>query len=116
MQQIDNLSDEAMQTTKVVLPDGTELQIDLRYDPALQRWQFSVLRESFNATGMNLCIHPNILRDWRNVVPFGLACASTDGVDPLYVDDFANGRVSLFVLSAEEVIEIENTIIGRFVP
>lgn len=110
MKRIDNLTAAATQQTKVILDDGTILIITLTYLPASQRWMVSLTRGDFVLNGRILCVLPNILRQWQNVINFGMACISTDGVDPVDIGDFVGGdaaRVKLYVLSADEVAHFE---------
>lgn len=115
MLQVDNLSDDADQLTRVVLSDGSLVVIELFYRAATQRWTADVTRGTFTVNNINLCVHPNLLRDWRNVIPFGLACTSTDGGDPVLLEDFANGRVQLFVLEAADVGAVETNVFEALV-
>jgi hypothetical protein len=108
VQQIDNLSDTANQTSQVVLPDASVAAFTLTYLAATQRWQLDVSYGSFTVFGINLCVGANVLEAWSKVLPFGLACSSSDGVDPIYIQDFVGvgggtPRVALYVLSADEV-------------
>lgn len=110
MTRIDNLGIEANQITKVILPDGSIVVINLIYFPAIQRWIMNVARDTFSVNGINICLNPNIMRQWKNVIPFGIFCDSVDGVDPIYIDDFFNGRVQLYMLNASDVVAVENQI------
>jgi hypothetical protein len=112
MNLIDNLSNDANQLVTLVLEDGTSVSMSLQYMPTIQRWAAGFTYGNFSATGLNLCIHPNLLRSWRNVIPFGIACNTIDGADPLYIDDFASGRASIYLLTAAEVADFETEIIG----
>ena len=113
MKQITNLSDEADQLTKVVLDDGSVAVFEFVYLPAIERWVFSVSHPTLTVNRMILCAGPNVLRDFRNVISFGLGCYSTDGADPFYIEDFASGRITLYVLvNAAEVAAVETTIFG----
>lgn len=109
---IDNLSNDAHQTVTLVLEDGTTVTMDLQYMPVIQRWGIGFTYGTFSVQGMNLCIHPNLLRGWRHIVPFGIACLTIDGADPLYIEDFASGRASLYLLTQQEVADFETDIIG----
>lgn len=110
---IDNLSNDAFQTTSVVLSDGTKVILNLSYLPAIQRWTVDIIYgESFIVHGINLTIHPNILRNWRNLLPFGLACTTIDGADPFNVEDFSSHRATLYMLASEDVVQIEESIFG----
>ncbi len=112
MQQITNLSDEADQTTRVALANGSIAVFEFIYLAAVERWAFSVSHPDIQIDGMILCAGPNVLRDFRNVIPFGLGCYTTDGADPFYIEDFASGRVTLYVLDASEVDFFETSIFG----
>lgn len=110
MQEITNLSDEADQLTKIVLNDGSVAVFEFIYLPAIERWVFSVSHPTIEVDRLILCTGPNILRDYRNVISFGLACYSTDGADPFYIEDFESGRITLYVLNADEVAYFEASI------
>lgn len=112
MQAITNLSDEADQITKVVLDDGSVVTFEFIYQAAIERWTMNVAHTDLTVNGVNLCAGPNVLRDWRNLIPFGLSCLSTDGADPFYIEDFASGRITVYVLTAAEVAAVETTVFG----
>jgi len=105
MKQLLNLSDAAFQSTSVALGDGSSLDLFFRYRPAVQRWSMDVAWGTFAAKGIIVTAHPNIMRQWRNVVPFGIGFISSDGADPFMLSDFLLGRVKVFVMddSAGEV-------------
>lgn len=104
---IDNLSNDAFQSTTIVLSDGTKVIINLNFLPAIQRWSLDVGYGDFNANGLMLTIHPNLLREWKNVIPFGLSCTTIDGADPFAVSDFSSKRSTLYVLDTSDVTYVE---------
>ncbi len=108
MNLIDNLTSEPTQVTNLDLGDGTFAVLTLTYRPTVQRWAVAVLRGTFEVDGMNLCLSPNGLRQWKNVIPFGIMCVSIDGLDPLFIDDFTSGRVSLYLLNQADVASFES--------
>ena len=112
MQQITNLSDEADQLTRVVLDDGSVVTFEIFYLPTIERWAFNFSHPDLTVNNLIMCAGPNILRDFRNVISFGLGCYTTDGADPFYIEDFASGRVTLFVLNASEVAFFETNVFG----
>lgn len=111
MQFLNNLTDAADQLMTVPLPDGTSVQLEFFYCPGIQRWTVDISHPLLNMHGFNLCLGPNILRQWRNVITFGMAVTSTNGLDPLFIDDFKNGICSVFILSAAEVLQVEQEIL-----
>lgn len=110
MKQIDNLSSESDQLIQINLEDGSLVSFEFVYKPAIQRWVFNVAFDTFEADNLNLCLHPNILREFRDKLPFGLACTSTDGADPAFIEDFSSARVAVYLLSAAEVLQVETAI------
>lgn len=112
MNQIDTISDDANQLLQVVLDDGTSVQLTLVFLPAIERWSISLLAPTLEVDGMILCAFPNVLRPWRAVIDYGIACTSIDGGDPVFIDDFSTGRCSLFVLNSSDVAAVEVAIGG----
>lgn len=116
MNSIDNLTSDANQITKVVLDDGSTVIINLVFQAAVQRWTMDVLRQDFQANGIGVCIHPNFMREWRNIIPFGIGCTTIDGADPVFVDDFSSGRATLHILTEADVEFMEATYFGAGAP
>lgn len=109
---IDNLTSFADQTTTVQLQDGTTFDMELIYQGATQRWVMSISYGTLTINGINLCCYPNVLRQWKNLLPFGLACVTPNLTDPFDINDFANSRAVLYVLSQDEVNAVESTVFG----
>lgn len=99
---INNLTSSAVQTSTVLLADGSTVTLTFRYRPAIQRWTVDVARGTFVANGIGLATNPNLLRLWRRVIPFGLAVSTVDGTDPFMADDLMNPdpRVTVTMLDS----------------
>lgn len=115
MNKIDNLGDEANQLTRIVLDDGSIVLLNFIYRGATQRWTVNITRNDFTVNDINLCVHPNLLRDFRENIPFGLALISTDGGDPVLINDFTSGRITMYTLSAADVSLVETDIFKALV-
>jgi len=119
MFQIDSLTDDATQAMEIRLSDGTSFTLTLYYKPTIQRWMFDCSYLNWSANGQGLCVHPNILRNWLNIIPFGLAITSSDKADPFNLEDFLNGRISIYVLDNtadnNDVDQVEQQIFGKVV-
>lgn len=116
MRSVDNLTSNANQLINFVLEDNSVVVLNLIFQAATQRWIINVLRGTFVVNNINVCIHPNFFREWRNTQPFGLACFTTDGADPVNIDDFSNGRATLYVLNPVDVALFEATVFGAGIP
>jgi len=56
---------------------------------------------------IRVCNSPNILAQFKNKIPFGIACFSSENREPSQQNDFISGASNLYVLSAAEVLEYE---------
>jgi hypothetical protein len=118
--QLTNLTDDPIQQLQVALADGSLVTLTLTYRAATQRWTFDLIHTSMPPNGAlngrNLCVHPNILRQWRRIIPFGLSVTSSDNGDPVTLEDFVNGRITLFILDNSagntDVEQVEQNIFG----
>jgi hypothetical protein len=86
---------------------GPVVTMDLRYLPTQELWMMGLERGDFKLGGIIVTASPNILRNYKNIIPFGIACTTVDGLDPYFIDDFSEKKASLYLLSAAEVEEIE---------
>lgn len=111
MQQIDNLSDDADQLLTMTLTDVSDVQLEFIYLPAIQRWSMNLSHPNLTLHGFNLGVGPNVLRQWRELIPFGMAILSTDGLDPVDISDFANGRITVNILTPDEVALVESEVL-----
>jgi hypothetical protein len=111
MNQLTILSNDADQLCFVPLSDGSIVQLEFVYRPGIQRWTVSINHPQLLLNGYMLCVSPNLLRQWRNLIPFGLAVTSIDGYDPVDVNDLTNGRISVYVLTPAEVQQVESQIL-----
>lgn len=114
MQAITGISNQSAQIINVAVPDGSTATITLKYRPQQLGWFFDLTWNGVNPAmqinGRRVTSFPNLLRQFRNILSFGLACITADSYEPLGVDDFDSGYAQLIVLSADDVALIENQI------
>ena len=104
MNQIQQVNSYPNQTQTVVLPDGTSFNITLYYVDLQQGWFISNLTYgAFVLSGWRVFASPNMLHQFRNQIPFGLACYMTEPREPMLQTDFTNNIAQLFLLSMAEV-------------
>lgn len=104
---IDNLTAFSDQVTNLLLTDGTVATVRFKFDGATERWRIDVTHGTHVLNGIGLCCSPNILSQWRDVIPFGLACVTADQTDPFRSTDFAVGRVKMYLLDRADVASVE---------
>lgn len=101
---IQGITEDARQRHSVLLPDNTTLLMTLVYRELQQGWFIDELTYlDFTLGLMRVTNHPNMLHQYKNILPFGLACFSEDGREPMVQGDFASSQSNLYILSAEEV-------------
>lgn len=76
-------------------------------------WFFDFMTwNNFTNQGMRVCNSPNILRQWKNLLTFGMACVSTGDREPSLQQDFFSGNSTLYILNAGEVQVYEAILSG----
>lgn len=103
MQQIQGLTTDPLQTQTFSLPDSSQVTIQIYFVPMQLGWFItSITYGDFTLQGIRITTNPNILYQWRNQIPFGIACLSPSGREPTQQADFATAASSLYVLTASE--------------
>lgn len=114
MYRIQKISNYPRQTKTYNLPDGDRVTFTIYFVPMQKSWYITDLTVGDTVlTNIKVVANPNILRAWKNTLGFGMACYSTEGRDPQFVDDFAEGKNTLFILSHDEVQQYEDFLSGR---
>ena len=113
---VSQLADNAFQTMTIQMPDGSTGTLNLYYLASTPRWFFDFLHPALpdgGIQGNGLVTFPNLLRPWQNIVPFGLACVTLDGQDPVSSEDFIDGYATLYILDATGVLTVEAQIFNN---
>lgn len=100
--QINNLARQLMTLT---LPNGQTASMEMYFIPQQYGWFITNLTygDNFVLTNLRICNNPNMLHQFRNLIPFGLACFSVADREPMLQEDFSSGNSELFILSQAEV-------------
>ena len=108
MRFINKISDNSKQSFILTGEAGERINFLIYFMPSQNSWFFDISHETFVANGIRLCCSPNLLRQFRNKISFGLSCGSVDGFDPNSLNDFTSGRVQIYTLSSEDVDAVES--------
>lgn len=108
------LTDQPNQQYPITLPDGSAATLTLGFWPQQNGWFYNLAwsgrTPAFALNGQQLVVSPNLLRQWRNVLPFGLGVVTNDGLDPTDQEDFVNGNCTLFLLDTSDIATAETTL------
>ncbi len=106
MLRIQQVTSNPLQRQTLLLPDGTSLTLTLYFRPQQLGWFVnSLVYGDFTLNGLRITNSPNMLNQWRNLLPFGFACFSTANREPSLQEDFSSGASKLYILTQAEVDE-----------
>lgn len=101
---VQGISTYPLQNQNLTLPDSTTVSIQLYFIPMQSGWFINNLTYgTFVLNGLRITNNPNILYQYKNIIPFGLACYSTNNREPSLQQDFASGASKLYILDSAEV-------------
>lgn len=104
MKLIQQITSDPLQQQSLILDDGTAVKIQLYFRPMQFGWFINELSYGdFLLQGLRITNNPNMLHQWRNKLPFGLACYTTGNREPTQQEDFSSATAKLYLLTAEEV-------------
>jgi hypothetical protein len=107
MNLINKLNSDPSQRAFLTGNAGQRIEINLRYLPTQSMWMVDFELDDFIVKNISLVCSPNLLRNYKNIIPFGIMVDTVDGQDPRGVTDFASQYAKLYLLSRDEVIAIE---------
>jgi hypothetical protein len=103
---IQQVTIDPLQKQVLVLDDGTTVSLELYFRPRQLGWFINELvYGNFILRGVRVTNSPNILNQWRHLIPFGLSCFSADNREPSLLEDFSSSASKLYILTQAEVAE-----------
>ncbi len=103
---IQQVTADPLQKQTLLLPTGASLTLSLYFRPMQFGWFVnSLVYQDFTLEGLRITNSPNMLNQFRNQIPFGFACFSTNNREPTQQQDFSSGASKLYILTEAEVEE-----------
>ncbi|MFS1564153.1 MAG: hypothetical protein ACL7AX_12150 [Candidatus Arsenophonus phytopathogenicus] len=101
MYQVENLSSDPIQT-HTLLTDIDDIELTLTFYPSISAWNMNVTYRNITINGVAVSLGVPLLHDSR--LPFTIVAIARDNpdIEPSLLDDFASGRISLYLLVGEE--------------
>lgn len=101
---INQVTSDPKQKRTLLLEDGTAFEMTMHYVPLQFGWFIrNITYLDFSLNNIRITNNPNMLHQFRNQIPFGLACFTQDNREPTQQEDFSSGASKLYVLTEEEV-------------
>lgn len=114
MYAVDNIVANAKQKQTLVLPGGDLIDFSMFYVSAQLGWYIRELKYiNFVLNGMRITNSPNMLHQYRNQIPFGIACFSDQNREPTQQKDFLSGASKIYILTADEVATYAGILSGE---
>ena len=103
-----DLGNEPKQEITVMLDDNTRIPLTFEYRPNQIGWLFRFEYNNNKYKNIRCTTSFNILRAYRNWLPFGLRCDTQDSLEPMDLTDFSSGYATIYVLTPEDVNTTES--------
>ena len=108
MKYLNKISAVASQRFILTGNPSQSINMELRYLSSQQMWVMDIAYEDFEVHGIVVVNSPNLLRAFKNKIPFGIMVLSfnTD-LDPLNIDDFALQNSAMYLLNQDDITAME---------
>lgn len=107
MYKFTSLTDSPRQEITMLLDDNSRVVFNFEYKSNQLGWFFGFKYEDINYQNIRLTTSYNILRAYRNYLPFGLRCDTQDLEEPTDITDFKTNYASVYLLTKEDVQAVE---------
>lgn len=107
MQQITGFTEDSKQNLLFYLESDKIIEFYFEYRDNVNSWFYTIKYNNFIVRNRKLVNSPNIIRQYKNILPFGIAVISNDKLEPLFQNDLIRERIQIFILDQNEVKEIE---------
>lgn len=103
------ITDNPAQTFTIPLQDGTVVSMFLYYIPNQMGWFYNLswpgntTVSGITINGRRVVTSPNMLRQYKNEIPFGLGCTTADNKEPFNQNCFLTQYAILFLLDSAAV-------------
>lgn len=110
MQVLTTITSSPNQLHTLVLEDNETATFRLYYSPRMEEWFYDISYKDLTINCSKVVLTFNSLRQFKRIIPFGLAFFSDGNIEPFRLDDFETGRVNIGILTANEVKQIEEEV------
>ena len=106
MRILDGIAAYPRQVVRVAIDGGSYARFRFRFHPRVEQWNLDVSWQDQEVNGIRIVASPNMLSQYASRFPFGVLVQVSDGLEPMFINDFVSGRVLIAILSEAEANEI----------
>ncbi len=114
MKVLTGLTSDPAQNANIPLPDGTLANLTLYYRQNQLGWFYDMSYQDFTLNGQRLVTSPNMLYQFQNQIPFGLAMLVEGNGEPLSQEVFVDGTGTLVLLDQSDILNQAYTVYRGF--
>jgi hypothetical protein len=103
---ISSITNEPWQIHELIITGFDSCEMEIKWNDTQSAWFARFTWGDFEVAGLKLTMSPNILSQFANKIPFGIAIISNTLQDPITLDSLSNGTTEFWILSAAEVEEL----------
>ena len=109
------ITQEPKQELGLILENGERIVLYIKYIMNFTGWYLISFTYQAKTKYVNkrITLNPNLLTQFYNLIPFGLACLSNDDVEPTYQDDFSDNRVVLVLTEKTDTATLEEAYFNK---
>ena len=111
MRKITILNDSPKQTFKYNIDGYDAVEIYLEFKPQQYSWFFNLTWGTFKLFGERVAVSPNLLRQFKDLLPFGIMIEGENALDPFEIDSWIN-KNNFYFLTSDEVLTVESDTYG----
>jgi hypothetical protein len=102
MIEITALTNSPKQKFNLVIDGYDVAKIYLEFKPQQEGWFLSLnWGDSFSIKNERVSTSPNLLRQFKNILPFGLLISGTDEIDPITIDSWVKTNQMILIEQGE---------------
>lgn len=75
----------------------------INYNTSRQGWFLDLVSDNIKIYGIKMTSVPNILRQWKDLLGFGISVICENNSEPFFLEDFNTGRAKLFLLELDDL-------------
>lgn len=106
MIQITTLDDSYKQILSFLIDGYDAIAITLEFKPLQYSWFISLTWGVFSLNNEIVVVSPNMLRQFKDIIPFGIAISGPDAIDPFAKDSWLNGW-NFYILDETDMDYVE---------
>lgn len=111
---IEDITSDPLQSRSLILEDNSIIRMTMYYMPMQYGWFIRELTYlDFTLRGFRITNNYNMFHQFRNQIPFGMACFTDGNREPTQQDDFSSEASKLYILTSDEVDEFQGYLTGQ---